>query len=482
MNKKYVFFLFGRIAQTIAALMLLPALVAVIYNEYKCLSAFLITAILSFLLGTVIAFSCRTDNRVIYAKEGFAIVAIAWIGLSAIGALPFVISGEIPSYVDALFETVSGFTTTGSTILRDVEVLSRSMLFWRSFTHWVGGMGVLVFVMAIVSNLSERSIHIMRAEMPGPVVGKIVPRVRNTAKILYFIYIVMTVIEITLLKLGGMPWFDSIVHTFGTAGTGGFGIKGDSIGGYSNFCQIVIAVAMICFGINFNLYYLLLIRRFKSITKSTELWAYLAIIIVSVSVITFNIYPIYNNAADSLRLSFFQVSSIITTTGFSTADFNLWPSLSKSIILLLTCFGGCAGSTAGGLKISRVVILFKLILKELRRMLHPRSVTSVEVDGKPVDNQTLGSVATYFAVYVLCVVIAFIAISFEPFGFETNLSATLATFNNVGPGFGAVGPMASFASYSDFSKIVFSAAMLLGRLEIFPLILALSPSVWMKKR
>ncbi len=482
MNKKYVFFLFGRIAQTISLLLLLPVLVAVIYNEYKCLSAFLITAIFSAVLGTVITLICRSHSRVIYAKEGFAIVAIAWIGLSLIGCLPFVISKEIPSFVDAFFETVSGFTTTGSSILTDVEALSYSALFWRSFTHWVGGMGVLVFVMAIVSNMGERSIHIMRAEMPGPVVGKLVPKARDTAKILYLIYIVMTLAEIIILKIGGMPWFDSIVHSFGSAGTGGFGIKSDGVSGYNNFCQMVIAVSMMLFGINFNLYYLLLIRRVKSVFKSTELWAYLGIIAVSVGIISINIYPIYQNIADALRLSYFQVSSIITTSGFATADFNLWPSLSKGILLILLCFGGCAGSTAGGLKISRVVILFKLILRELKRMLHPRSVTSVEFEGKPVDNQTLSSVATYFAFYILCIGATFLIICFEPFGFETNLTAAMTTFNNVGPGFGAVGPMGSFANYSDFSKIVFSAAMLLGRLEIFPLILALSPSVWMKKR
>ena len=482
MNRKFVFYTFGRIAQTVGLLMLLPAVVALIYGEYNTLKAFLFTSVFSVLLGTAITYVCRSQNNVIYAQEGFAIVALAWVGMSTIGALPFVISGEIPSYVDALFETVSGFTTTGSSILTDVEALSHGALFWRSFTHWVGGMGVLVFVMAIVSNMTDRSIHIMRAEMPGHVVGKLVPRGSDTAKILYLIYIVMTFVEVVMLWAGGMPLFDSILHSFGTAGTGGFGIKADSVAGYSNYCQIVIATFMLLFGINFNLYYLLIIRRFKSVFKSTEMWVYLGIVAVSIVTITLNILPVYSNISDSLRLAYFQVSSIITTSGFSTADFNLWPSLSKGVLLMLLFFGGCAGSTAGGLKISRVVILFKLVLREIKRMLHPRAVTSVKFEGKAVDQQTLNSVSTYFAVYAFGLFATFIVICFEPFGFETNFTAAATTFNNVGPGFGMVGPMGSFAEFTDFSKIVFSLAMLLGRLEIFPIIIALSPSTWKKSR
>ncbi len=481
MNRKFVFYVFGRILQVVALLMLLPAVVSAIYGETTSLWAFLITAASSAAVGTVIALACRTKNRIIYAKEGFAVVALAWVGMSAVGAVPFVISGEIPSYVDALFETVSGFTTTGASILRDIEAMSRGMLFWRSFTHWVGGMGVLVFVMAIVSNMTDRSIHIMRAEMPGPVVGKLVPRAKDTAKILYLIYIALTFIEIIMLAVGGMPIFDSIVHTFGTAGTGGFGIKSDSIAGYSVYCQNVIATFMIIFGINFNLFYLLLIRRFRAVTKSTELWVYLGVIAVSVVLVTLNLYSVNFNVADSLRLAYFQVTSIITTSGFSTADFNAWPSLSKAILLLLMCFGGCAGSTAGGIKISRVVILFKQIRREFKRMLHPRSVTSVEFEGKAVDNQTLNSVTIYLGIYILSFISIFLFICIEPFDFETNFTAVAATFNNVGPGFGMVGPAGSFADYSWFSKLVFSFAMLLGRLEIFPLLIALSPSTWKRR-
>lgn len=482
MNRKMVFYLFGRIGQIVALLLLLPAVVAIIYGEYVQLWAFLITAAGAVAVGTLISLLCRTKNKVIYAKEGFAIVSLAWISMSAVGALPFVLSGDIPSYIDALFETVSGFTTTGASILRDIEAMSYSMLFWRSFTHWIGGMGVLVFVMAIVSNMTDRSIHLMRAEMPGPVVGKFVPRGRDTAKILYLIYIVMTLVQILMLWAGDMSLFESIVHSFGTAGTGGFGVKANSIAGYSAYSQNVIATFMLLFGINFNLYFLLLIRRPKPVFRSTELWVYLGIVAVSVAIVTVNIYPEQQSLADALRLAYFQVSSIMTTTGFSTADFNLWPSLSKGILLILMVFGGCAGSTAGGLKISRVVILFKQMLRELKRMIHPRSVTSVKFEGKPLDDQTANSVAIYLAFYALSLITTFIVICFEPFGFETNFTAVVATFNNVGPGFGGVGPCGGFADYSGFSKIAISFAMLLGRLEIFPIIIALSPATWRKSR
>ena len=482
MNRKMVFYLFGRIGQIVALLLLLPAVVAIIYGEYVQLWAFLITAAGAVAVGTLISLLCRTKNKVIYAKEGFAIVSLAWISMSAVGALPFVLSGDIPSYIDALFETVSGFTTTGASILRDVEAMSYSMLFWRSFTHWIGGMGVLVFVMAIVSNMTDRSIHLMRAEMPGPVVGKLVPRGRDTAKILYLIYIAMTLVQTLMLWAGDMSLFESIVHSFGTAGTGGFSVKADGVAGYSAYSQNVIATFMLLFGINFNLYFLLLICRPKPVFRSTELWVYLGIVAVSIAIVTVNIYPEQQSLADALRLAYFQVSSIITTSGFSTADFNLWPSLSKGILLLLMFFGGCAGSTAGGLKISRVVILFKQILRELKRMLHPRSVTSVKFEGKPLDDQTANSVAIYFAFYALSLILTFLVVCFEPFGFETNFTAAVTTFNNVGPGLGGVGPYGGFADYTGFSKIVFSLSMLLGRLEIFPIIIALSPATWRKSR
>ena len=481
MNHFMVFKTVGRIVRAETFLLLLPAVVALIYGDVWGMTAFLISAAIAFLIGTVLHVACRPKTDAIYAKEGFAIVALAWISMSAIGSLPFVISGEIPNFVDALFETVSGFTTTGASILTDVESMSKGLLFWRSFTHWIGGMGVLVFAMAFLPNLSDRSIHIMRAEMPGPVVGKLVPRAKDTAKILCLIYVGMTAVEAVLLLAGGMPLFDSIVHAFGTAGTGGFGIKADSITGYSPYLQWVIAVFMLLFGINFNLYYLILIGRAKSIFKSTELWAYLGIVAVSVAVITGNILSMCAGFSEALRLSAFQVSSIITTTGYSTANFDLWPGLSKAILFVLMFVGACAGSTGGGIKVSRIVLMGKMVFNELRFMVRPRSVNAVRFEGKTVEGKVQKSVANYFLIYIICFFMLFLVISFEPFGFESNFTAIAACFNNIGPGFAAVGPMESFAGYTDFSKIVLSFAMLLGRLEIFPLIIALSPRTWTKK-
>lgn len=481
MNRLMVFNTFGRIVQLATVLLLFPATVSLIYGEFSVMAVFLLCAALSFVVGSVLSATCRPKSKVIYAKEGFAIVALAWIGLSLVGSVPFFLSGEIPNYIDAFFETVSGFTTTGASILTDVESMSRGLLFWRSFTHWIGGMGVLVFVMALLPNLSDRSIHIMRAEMPGPVVGKLVPRAKDTAKILYLIYIVMTFVQVVFLLAGGMPLFDSVIHALGTAGTGGFTIKADGLAGYSPYLQWVITVFMLLFGINFNLYYLILLRRLRSVFRSTELWAYLGIVVASVAVITSNIYSMCSGFSEAIRLSAFQVSSILTTTGYATADTNLWPGLSKGILLLLTFVGGCAGSTAGGIKVSRIVLMVKMVFNELRFMVRPRSVNSVRFEGKTVDSQMQKSLANYFFMYGICLFVIFLVISFEPFGFETNFTAVATCFNNVGPGFGAVGTTGSFAGYSAFSKLVFSFAMLLGRLEIFPLIIALSPHTWTKK-
>ena len=480
MNRRMIFYVIGQIINIEAALLLLPAAVSLYYKE-GCLTAFLITAGIALAFGLTLTLTSRPGNHLIYAKDGFVIVTLAWLAMSAIGALPFVISGEIPNYIDAFFETVSGFTTTGASVLTNVEKMSQGLLFWRSFTHWIGGMGVLVFVMAIIPNISDRSIHIIRAEMPGPIVGKLVPKLKNTAKILYLIYIVMTVLEVVFLLCGGMPLYDSMVHAFGTAGTGGFGIKASSLAGYSPYLQWVIAIFMLLFGINFNIYYLVLIRRFRSVFRSTEMWSYIGLVVLSVAAITVNIYPVSQSFSEALRLSAFQVSSVITTTGYATADFNLWPEMSKGILLFLMFIGGCAGSTAGGLKVSRVVILLKMIRRELNRMLHPRSVSVVKFEGKQVDEATLNSVSIYFVLYIICFCVIFFVLCFEPFDFATNFSATAACFNNVGPGFGAVGPAASYQGYSALSKTVLSIAMLLGRLEIFPLLLAFSPSTWAKK-
>ena len=480
MNRKKVFNTVGLMLEAEAALLLLPLLVALIYRE-RCVWSLAASAAIALALGWVLRRFCKPDNHLIYAREGFVSVAMTWLAMSAVGALPFFLSGEIPSYIDAFFETVSGFTTTGASILANVEIMSRGLLFWRSFTHWVGGMGILVFVMAIVDDVNDRSMHILRAEMPGPVVGKLLPRARDTASILYKIYIVMTGAEIVLLMLGGMPVFESIVHAFGTAGTGGFGVKADSIAGYSPYLQWVITVFMLLFGVNFNLYYLLLARRFRAAAQSSECWYYLGIVLVSVALITFNIMPLYETLGEAIRLSAFQVSSIITTTGYATADFNLWPEFSKAILLLLMFVGACAGSTGGGLKVSRAVMLVKMVHREIRHLLHPRSVNSVKFEGKHVDGATLKGVSSYFAVYMMCVLSIFLLLSLDQFNLETNLSAAASCFNNIGPGLAAVGPVSNYAAYSGFSKLLLSLAMLLGRLEIFPLLLTLSPATWAKK-
>ena len=481
MNRRMVFYMLGKIIFVEALLLTLPFAVSLIYKE-SCAWSFLITIGIALAVGLILTVLSKPSTRLIYAKEGFVLVAIAWILMSLIGALPFTISGEIPNYIDAIFETVSGFTTTGASILTNVEALSHGTLFWRSFTHWVGGMGVLVFVMALVPSLCDRSIHILRAEVPGPVVGKLVPKIKQTAKILYLIYIALTLIETIFLWCGEMNLFESLIHSFGTAGTGGFGIKGDGLAGYSPYSQWVITIFMLIFGINFNLYYFLLIKRVKAVFKSEELWTYIGIVFVAIAIIAGNTYSLYENFSETLRHSAFQVASIITTTGYSTVDFNLWPQLSKTLVLVLMFSGACAGSTAGGLKISRTIMLFKQIKKELLHMLHPRSVSTVKMEGKKVETTTLNSVCVYFAFYIAIILLVFLLLSLEPnFSIESNFSAAVSCVNNIGPGLDAVGPMSSYAAYSPFSKILLSFAMLFGRLEIYPILFALTPSTWTKK-
>lgn len=481
MNKKMVFRTVGKILQIASILMLMPCVVALIYKEKNHFFSFFITALGAFLLGSVIALLTKTKNKVIYAKDGFVITALSWIVMALVGAVPFTLSGDIPNYIDAVFETVSGFTTTGASILTNVEEMSYATLFWRSFTHWIGGMGVLVFVMAIIPNFTDRSIHIMRAEMPGPIIGKLVPRVKDTAKILYIIYIVLTALEIILLLAGGMPLFDSIFHSLGTAGTGGFSMKADGLSSYSPYCQWVITIFMLIFGVNFNLYYLILMKKIRTALKSGEFWVYVSMVLISTALITANILSASQNFSTALRNSAFQVSSIVTTTGFSTTDFNLWPDFSKTILVILMFSGGCAGSTAGGFKVARTVILFKNIKREIKKMVHKRSVSTVHFEGKAIDESTFNGVNTYLAIYMFCLLGVLLLLSLEPFGFETNFTAALACFNNVGPGLAGVGPMSSYAAYSGFSKIVLSIAMLLGRLEIFPIIILFSPHIWKNK-
>ena len=481
MNRRMVLYMIGKIMLIEGALLSLPFCVSLIYKE-SCASSFIVTIAVAILAGLVLTKSFKPKKEYFYAKEGFVIVALGWVLMSAVGALPFSLSGEIPNYIDAFFETVSGFTTTGSSVVLDVEAMSKGILFWRSFTHWVGGMGVLVFVMAVVPSSSDRSIHIMRAEMPGPVVGKLVPKASDTAKILYKIYIGITIVEVVLLSIGGMPIFESLLHTFGTVGTGGLGIKADSIASYSPYLQWVITVFMLICGINFNLFYLLLIKRFKAVFRSEELWVYLGVVILSVVAISFNIYDMYESLSEVIRHSAFQVATIITTTGYATTDFNLWPGFSKAILLVLMFIGGCAGSTAGGLKQSRVILLFKMIKREFRHMLHPRSVGVVKFEDKAVNNETINGVGIYLAIYLVCFFVIFLIVSLEPYDFETNFSAVAACINNIGPGFNIVGPTGNYAGYSILSKIVLSIAMLLGRLEIYPILLLLSPATWSKNK
>ena len=479
MNHRSVFKMLGLILRLEAVLMLLPMIVALLYDE-KTVMSFLFAISVAYGAGIVLKLLAGKEESLVYAKEGLITVALSWIVLSAVGALPFYISGEIPSYTDAFFETVSGFTTTGASIITDIEAISHGLLFWRSFTHWIGGMGVIVLIMALVPSSSGRSMHIMRAEMPGPIVGKLVPRIRDTAKILYLIYIVLTVVQIILLMAGDMNFFESVVHSLGTAGTGGFGVKADSIGGYSSYSQWVITIFMLIFGVNFNLYFLILIGRVRSVLRSEELRAYILIVISAIVVVMINVYHLFGNFGDALRHSAFQVASIMTTTGYATTDFNLWPGAAKTVLLMLMFIGGCAGSTAGGIKVSRIFMMFKTIGNNLRKMLHPRAVTTIRFEGKPVDEATRRGVGEYLMLYLFMFVVFLLLISFEPFGFETNFSAIAACINNVGPGFAAVGPAANFAAYSSFSKCVLSFAMLVGRLELYPILLALMPSTWTK--
>ena len=481
MNYKMVAFVLGRIFCIEAVLMLFPMLCAACYGEWYLLPAFLLPAVLLAVLG--LAASLRTPkNTTIFARDGLAIVALVWVLMSAFGALPFVISGEIPSFIDAFFETVSGFTTTGSTILTDVEALSHGTLFWRSFAHWVGGMGVLVLAMAVLPMTDGRAMHLMRAEVPGPTVGKISSKLSDSAKILYAIYFAMTLAEVILLCAGGMPLFDSLIHAFGTAGTGGFSNKGLSVGAYNNpYFEIVIGVFMLLFGINFNLYYFLLLRRFRDAFCSEEILTYLGIVAFSTVTITLNILHLYDGVGTALRTAFFQVSSIITTTGYASADFNLWPTYARTVICILTFIGACAGSTAGGLKISRIVIFFKAAKQDLNKMLHTHAVTTVRFEGKPLDEKVLRGVHNYFNIYMLLLAVSILLISLDGFDLVTIFTSVLTCINNVGPGLEVVGPMGNFAGFSAPAKLLLSFDMLAGRLELYPMLALFSPRLWQKR-
>ncbi len=481
MNGKMISHILYKLMGVEGVLLLIPMGVAILYGEESYLSFLIVAAaliVLSLVLGAK-----KPKNPVIYAKEGLFIVGLTWLVWSIFGALPFVISGTIPNFLDAFFETVSGFTTTGSTILTDIEVLPRGILFWRSFTHWIGGMGVLVFVVAIIPLADKRSMYLMRAEVPGPTVGKLVPRTMGTAKILYAIYIGLTALQVILLMFGGLSLYDALVHAFGTAGTGGFSVYNASIAAYNSaYVDGVITVFMILFGINFNLFYLMIARKFAQAFKSEELWTYLGIIASSVLVITINIYSLYGNVMTSIRYASFQVASIITTTGYATADFAQWPYLSQMILLLLMILGACAGSTGGGIKTARVVILVKSVRREMKRLVHPRSVSVVRMEGKVVEEETVQGVHTYLLFYTAILFVSVLLIALNGFDVTTTVSSVLACLNNVGPGLGeVVGPTGNFSTLSYFSKVVLSLDMLIGRLEIFPILLLVIPSLWKKK-
>ena len=475
MNYKMVIHTTGQILGVGALCLLASAAVSLVYMEVQSLWLLISAIIAGALYGTSLFF--KPKDNVFFAKEGLVTVALAWVILSLVGALPFYLSGEIPSYIDSLFETVSGLTTTGATILDDPGILSHGNMFWRSLCHWIGGMGVLVLLVAILPQVSGRSIHMLRAEMPGPVIDKLVPKAKQTARILYIIYIVLTLLEFFLLLFGKMPVFESAIHAIGTAGTGGFGVYANSIESYSAYCQWVIAIFMFIFGINFNLFFLAIIGRFKISLRSQELWTYISIILISVFAIAFNIKDMYPTFSESLRHAVFQVTSYISTTGYSTANANAWPTLSKSILLMLMFLGACAGSTAGGLKVSRFVILLKSVHKRIRQVLYPRTVKAVRFEGKSLNDDTINAVLSYLAIYIFCFIALFVVLSFEPYSIETNFTAAASTFNNIGPIFG--GP-SNFSEYSYFSKVFMSFAMLLGRLEIYPILILFMPATWKK--
>ena len=480
MNYKMTAYVLGKMLGVEALVLCIPAAVSLIYGETSDMAAFGITSAVLCVFFLLFGRK-KPENGRIYGKDGLVIVAAAWILWSVFGALPFYLSREIPSYVDALFETVSGFTTTGSTILTDIEALSYGMNFWRCLTHWIGGMGVLVFVMVVTSLDDKSSMHLMRAEVPGPEADKLVPKARETAKLLYAMYLALTVAEIIFLLAGGMNLYDSIIHSFSTAGTGGFANHNSSVAYYdSAYIDGVITVFMILIGINFNMYFLLLIKDVKSVWKNEEVRAYLGIIVAATLVITCNVLSIYKEPLKAFRYSIFQVASIITTTGFATADFNLWPELSKCILLLIMVIGACAGSTGGGVKVSRFLILWKSILKQVKGMLHPKSVNVVKVNGKKISNETLQGVYAYFSAYVFVFGISVLLVALDNFDFATTISGVLTTLSNVGPGISRVGPIENFQSFSVLSKIVFSMDMLIGRLEIFPFLMICSPSFWRK--
>ena len=481
MNYKMIGRLIGSIL-AVEAIFMIPSVVLCFWDgAVKTGQSFLITMALMFAVAAVLLFLSRGVARGFFAREGLVCVGISWFLMSFFGCLPFWFSREIPRFIDALFEMVSGFTTTGASILPNVEALSRGALYWRSFSHWLGGMGVLVFVLALVP-LSGRSsgftVHLLRAESTGPQVDKLVARMKRSTTILYGMYVLLTVLNIVFLLAGGMPWFDALCTAFGTAGTGGFGTKADSMAGYTPYLQNVTTVFMLLFGVNFGCYYLLLLRRFRSVWKDEELRLYLGVVAVTIALIAWNVHDLYPTVEETVRHAAFQVSSIITTTGFSTVNFDVWPSFSKALLLFLMVIGACAGSTGGGIKCGRVVLLFKGLYRSLRRQLHPQKIEAVRVSGRVVGEQVLQNTNVYLVAYVIILVVSFLIVSLDSFSVTTHFSAVLACFNNIGPGLDAVGPACHFGGYSVLSKSVLIVDMLAGRLEIFPILVLFSKSTW----
>ena len=479
MNYHMIRYILGQIMKLEAALMGLPLLVSLYYLDegmIPLLSVMLPLGILGYILT-----GFKPKNQNIYAREGFVIVAFAWILLSVFGALPFVISGNIPDYVDAFFETVSGFTTTGSTLVPDVESFPMSLKMWRSFTHWIGGMGVLVFALAILPAGSAQSMYIMRAEVPGPSVGKLVAKTQITARILYGIYVFFTVLEAVMLRFTGMRWFDCAANAFATAGTGGFSVLNNGIGGYNNvWVEVIITAFMLIFSINFNLFYLILIKRFSDVLHNAEIKVFFGIYILCTLMITFNIAPLYHSFSKALRYAGFTVASLSSSTGFGNSDFTQWPGFSQTILILLMFCGACAGSTGGGLKVARVMILLKSGLREMRRQLNPRMVSTVKLEGQSMDSEQLSTHGSFFIIYMVILLVSTLFISLDKYGFEVSFSAALTALNNMGPGLGAIGPYGNFSEFTPLSKIVIAFDMLAGRLEIFPVLIAFMPRTWKK--
>ena len=478
MNYSIIVYIIGNILKLMSVFMVLPGVTAIIYRE-KAGFAFLITMAVCLLIGLPLTRK-KPTKKAFYTKEGFVTVALSWIILSIAGSLPFLFSGSIAHPIDALFKTVSGFTTTGASILSSVEDLPRCVLIWRSFTHWIGGMGVLVFMLTLLPLTGGYHMNLMKAESPGPSVSKLVPKVQSTAKILYLIYFGLTVLQMIFLLLGKMPLFDTLCTAFGTAGTGGFGIKNDSIAGYSTYIQVVVTVFMILFGVNFNVYFLILTKKFAQAFKTEEVRYYFGIIAAAILIITFNVRHMFGSIGEAFQQVSFQVGSIITTTGFATTDFNLWPQVSRTIMVLLMFVGACAGSTGGGIKVSRFVILCKTVRKELHLYLHPNAVKKVKMDQKAIPHEVVRSTNIFMVVYVLIFTASVFLIAFDNFDLTTNFTAVAATLNNIGPGLELVGPVENFSIFSYFSKCVLIFDMLAGRLEIFPLLLLFVRDTWKK--